>query len=186
MMSSVSIGKWRVNSGIGDICSGTRSAGPETYVEKFDIKNPKGEFVTHSIFSEANTYPDLMVIQKSIPSPSDTFCPGILITTNTHLAFIGAGERLLCYDLIEKVRLWEDRAEFGFFQWQQFGDIVVLSAELEMAAWDDTGKKLWRAFVEPPWHYRVDGETVMLDVMGQIENFNIRTGSVKHRNILLS
>ncbi len=186
MMSSVTIGKWRVSSGIGDICSGTWTAGPTTITEKFDLKNPEGEFVTHSIFSEANTHPDLIVIQKSTPSPRDTFCPGILITLKTDLAFIGAGERLLCYDLKEKKRLCEDTAALGFLQWKQFNDTVILSAELEMAAWDSTGKKLWRAYVEPPWHYIVDGETVTLDVMGEIEKFNIRTGSVKNRNILFS
>jgi hypothetical protein len=48
----------------------------------------------------------------------------------------------------------------------QHADTILLSAELEFAAWSTSGQKLWTMFVEPPWHYTIDGDTVELDVMG--------------------
>jgi hypothetical protein len=41
---------------------------------------------------------------------------------------------------------------FGFHGWQRHEDLVVMSAELEMAAWDLRGVKRWSTFVEPPWN----------------------------------
>jgi hypothetical protein len=55
------------------------------------------------------------------------------------------------------VRLWEDRADFGFHSWQCYDDMIVMSAELELAAWDTQGRKHWTTFVEPPWEHSVDG-----------------------------
>lgn len=36
------------------------------------------------------------------------------------------------------------------------------------------GAKLWSAFVEPPWHCRVDGDAVVIDVMGQVRRRPLR------------
>jgi hypothetical protein len=60
--------------------------------------------------------------------------------------------------------------------WHRFGDYVLMSAELELAAWDIQGKKLWTTFVEPPWEYSVVGGRVHLDVMGNESVFSIAEG----------
>lgn len=56
------------------------------------------------------------------------------------------------------------------------GDVVVMSAELELAAWTVTGHKLWTAFVEPPWDYSVEDDQILLDVMGRRSRFGILHG----------
>jgi hypothetical protein len=55
-------------------------------------------------------------------------------------------------------------------------DVVVVSAELELAAWDVSGRKLWSTFVEPPWEYDVDADIVRLDVMGRRTQFPLVGG----------
>jgi hypothetical protein len=51
-----------------------------------------------------------------------------------------------------------------------------MSAELELAAWDTHGRKLWTRFVEPPWAYTVNGDTIRLDVMGDVSHLRLETG----------
>jgi hypothetical protein len=58
---------------------------------------------------------------------------------------------------------------------------ILLSAELELAAWDTDGRKLWTTFVEPPWGYTVEGDRVHLDVMGNKQSFTLRDGPPKPR-----
>ena len=94
----------------------------------------------------------------------------------TGLLLIGAGERLLAYDIRVPERLWEDRAEFGFWAFARHGDVILMLAELELAAWTTGGRKLWTMFVEPPWTCTVSGQTVTLDVMGQVRSLDLRTG----------
>jgi hypothetical protein len=50
-----------------------------------------------------------------------------------------------------------------------------MSAELELAAWDIDGTRLWSQFVEPPWTYSVEGRLVTLEVMGTETTFDLRT-----------
>ena len=102
--------------------------------------------------------------------------PGVLLVPETAVLFIGAGERLLAYDLRGPTRLWEDQADAGFHGWQRHEDLVVMSAELELAAWDLGGVKRWSAFVEPPWGYHVESGTVHLDVMGTVSSFPLWVG----------
>lgn len=121
-------------------------------------------------------WPDLVVMQTYDPSVAG-FNPGILIAAEADTAFIGAGTRVLAYRLRpEPERLWVDACNFGFWGWAQFGDVVVMSAELELAAWTASGQKLWTMFVEPPWTYTVDGGTVRVDVMGTISEFPLTRG----------
>lgn len=102
--------------------------------------------------------------------------PGVLLVPETSVLFIGAGERLLAYNLLGPGRLWEDQADAGFHRWQRHDDLVVMSAELELAAWDLHGVKRWSTFVEPPWDYRVDGGIVHLAVMGIPSSFPLVSG----------
>lgn len=83
------------------------------------------------------------------------------------LLFIGAGRRLLAYDLKLPARLWEDAADMGFCSWSVYPDPVLIAAELELAAWDRGGRKLWSRFVEPPWTFRVVDDKVHIDVVGK-------------------
>jgi hypothetical protein len=99
----------------------------------------------------------------------------------TDTLFLGAGDRLLAYDLTLPRRLWEEKVEYGFHGWRQCDDVVLMSAELELAAWDARGRKLWTAldavFVEPPWSYTVANGILTLDVMGKILKFPLKAGS---------
>jgi hypothetical protein len=98
------------------------------------------------------------------------------VIPETHLLFIGAGTRLLAYDLRGPRRLWQDEADTGFWFWQRHGEVIVMSAELELAAWDTQGRKLWTTFVEPPWSYEVRGSDLVLDVMGRTTTFPLEVG----------
>jgi hypothetical protein len=51
-----------------------------------------------------------------------------------------------------------------------------MSAEVELAAWTTSGEKLWSTFLEPPWGYFIESETLELDVMGTIRRFPVATG----------
>ena len=121
-------------------------------------------------------WPGLVVAQRFSPGPDAGFAPGALVIPETDLLLVGAGERLLAYDLARPRRLWTDRADTGFWSWQRHGDTVLMSAELELAAWDIRGGKLWSTFVEPPWNYSVEGDTLFLDVMGAISSFPVVRG----------
>ena len=54
-----------------------------------------------------------------------------------------------------------------------------MSAELEPAAGDLSGGKLWSTFVEPPWDYEVWDTQLELDVMGKKSSFSARIGPVR-------
>lgn len=69
-----------------------------------------------------------------------------------------------------------DRADVGFWSWSQHGEFVLMSAELELAAWTAAGVKQWSTFVEPPWSFTVAEGTVALDVMGRTTVFPIAAG----------
>lgn len=105
------------------------------------------------------------------------FVPGVLLVPETKTLFIGAGATLLCYSVgAEPSRLWADETDMGFWSWRGFGGLVLMAAELELAAWTTHGEKLWSTFVEPPWTYEVAGGSVELDVMGTQCSFDIATG----------
>jgi len=124
----------------------------------------------------SNEWPDVVVALRYDPGPDAGFQPGVLILGDTKTLFVGAGTRLLAYDLQAAQRLWVDEADTGFWGWKRHGDVVVMSAELELAAWTATGRKLWTTFVEPPWTYEVQGYSVHLDVMGTTNDFDLVKG----------
>jgi len=102
--------------------------------------------------------------------------PAVAFVPEPARLFVGAGVELLCYDLARPRRLWRDHADCGIHGWEVIDDVVLMSAELELAAWDTAGDKLWTTFVEPPWSYSIKGDQVQLDVMGEITRFGLRTG----------
>jgi hypothetical protein len=122
---------------------------------------------------DGGDWPHLVVTQRFSPTQPG-FSPGVLLVPDAGQLFIGAGTRLLGYHRRSGrwPRTWTDEAEPGFWQWRQHGDVVLMSAELEFAAWTTSGQKLWTTFVEPPWSYKVTGDQVRLGVMGTITTFD--------------
>ena len=149
-----------------------------TLHDDFDINGAGGTALVISVESAASGWPELVVSQRFEPGPEAGFFPGALLVPENHLLFIGAGTRLLAYDLRSVRRVWEDAAETGFWEWKRHDDVVLMSAELEFAAWDLRGKKMWTAYVEPPWDYAVRNGRVELDIMDRKSSFHIKTGPV--------
>jgi hypothetical protein len=125
------------------------------------------------------SWPSLVISQSCEPHGGG-FYPGALIVPETDVLFLGAGEKLWAYDLATPKRLWQESVEYGFLGWARHGDVALMSAECELSAWDLEGRKLWTAldlvYVEPPWSYSVEGETLILDVMGKIFRFPLKKG----------
>ncbi len=142
-------------------------------VDEFNIKS-KEEGLCFVAIQRENDWPFLVVVQSYHPA-GNGFSPGIALVPETDIAFIGAGSRLLAYQLKSPKRLWED-ITFGFWGWGRFGNFIVMSSEEEMAVWNIYGEKLWSKFVEPPWNYEVTGDMVRLDVMGTKSSFSIESG----------
>jgi hypothetical protein len=143
-------------------------------VEEFDLKDPEGAVCFLNVQKHDNA-PFLVVAQRYSPAGGG-FDPGIALVPETHILFLGAGRRLLAYDLTTPRRLWEDTCNMGFWCWTRHGDYIVMLSELEMAAWDIHARKLWTRFVEPPWFYTVSNGMVHLDIMGQKSLFSLATG----------
>lgn len=174
-MFTISVGSWSIRSQLGSL--------PALYAEyrrhsllaeEFDLQNPQRALCFLAVSRSAG-WPELVVVQTFAPSVAG-FDPGVLLVPETETLFIGAGVRLLAYRLHPLQRLWEDECDTGFWHWQQHGNYVLMSAELELAAWDCFGKKLWSTFVEPPWDYGVEGDRVRLNVMGRKSEFDLATG----------
>ncbi|GGR24531.1 hypothetical protein [Deinococcus ruber] len=144
--------------------------------ERFD-DDSEGEFLAVSISENGagSVFSLLFVTQRYQPSEAG-FDPGVLIVPETGVAFIGAGTRLLAYDLHGVSRLWEDAADVGFWWWDREGDIILMAAELELAAYTTAGHKLWSTFVEPPWFYYVAESTLHLNVMDFETKFSVQAG----------
>jgi hypothetical protein len=148
-----------------------------TLVEDFAVADSGGESICFcAARRRGQDWPSLAITQRYSPAVAG-FNPGVLVVPETDRLFLGAGRRLLAYDLSAPSRLWEDEADTGFLFWSRYGEIVVMAAELEIAAWDVRGRKLWSRFVEPPWCYRVEGASVILDVMGTVTRLDLSTGS---------
>lgn len=142
--------------------------------EEFALRPHEGELCYLSVSSSGH-WPFLVVAQRFELSEGG-FDPGAMIVPETKLLFIGAGRRLLSYALDGPRRLWEDTADSGFLEWSRDGDVVLMSAELELAAWDTMGHKLWSMPLEPAWEYHVSGGQVHLDVLGRKSSFPLRAG----------
>ena len=142
-------------------------------VDEFDQEEDEGEKCVLAV-SRGLDWPFLVVTQRcKLPG---IFDPSALLVPETKRVFIGVGERLLAYELDGPTRLWEDTTACGHWRWARHGDHIVMSAELELAAWDLHGTKRWTTFVEPPWSYRVAEGAVHLDVMGQLTSFPLNIG----------
>ena len=165
---SIFQGKWELSVEDGGLpASYTSYTENANFVDEIQIHDAEGRllFLGGSKRGTNRGWPSLVVSQK-YEDARRTWTPGFLVAPDTSLVFIGAGERLLCYDVERHEKLWEDVTDCGFWHWAQYGSYVLMSAELEFAVWDDRGKKLWNTFVEPPWTFEVKGAVVELEVMG--------------------
>ncbi len=147
-----------------------------TLHDDFGLKAPDGTTLVIAVERGSGQWPDLLISQRFDPGPEAGFYPGAFLVPETHLLFVGAGTRLLAYDLQKLRRIWEDAADTGFWGWKRHGDVIVMSAELELAAWTLEGRNCWSTFVEPPWGYEVRGARVYLDVMGRKSVFDLGNG----------
>jgi len=145
-------------------------------VDEIDLKTD-GRYVFVAECPAARDWPSIVVALRYERSAGG-FDPGVAATKSC--LFIGAGNAISCYRRgPDPQKLWTDWVEFGFFGWAIHSDVVVMSAELELAAWDSEGHELWTTFVEPPWSYRVEGNQVTLDVMGSISSFDLVAGPTR-------
>jgi hypothetical protein len=175
-MFRVSVGDYEVccqAGGLPDMLSEYQQRA--AMAEDFGVADEAGSLVCFVSVGRVQQWPSLVVVQRYAPSGCG-FDPGVLLVPETHRLFIGAGRRLLGYDLSRPVRLWEDEADCGFWSWSRHGAVVLMAAELELAAWDLSGRKLWSRFVEPPWEFSIAGDVVAVDVMGVVSRIHLGTG----------
>ncbi len=142
--------------------------------DEIDLNSAEGAFCFIAV-QHGTDWPFLVVAQRYNPA-GNGFNPGIALVPETGIIFIGAGTRLLAYKLEGPQKLWEDTADFGFWGWRRHTDYIIMSAELELAAWTIHGQKLWSTFVEPPWDYSISKGEVLLDVMGKKSSFSLERG----------
>ena len=141
----------------------------------FGVADEAGSSVCFVSVGRPQKWPSLVVVQRYSPAGFG-FVPGVLVVPETHRLFVGAGRRLLGYDLSRPAQLWEDEADCGFWSWSRHGSVVLMAAELELAAWDVDGRKLWSRYVEPPWEFSVAGGVVAVDVMGVVSHVHLGSG----------
>jgi hypothetical protein len=110
-------------------------------------------------------------------SPAEpTFIPSVMFVPETDTVYIGAGERALAYQLDPPLKRSEEEASVGFISWQRHQQYILMSAEMKFAVWDLAGKVLWSQFVEPPYEYTIDNDTMYLTIIGKIFSFPLNTG----------
>lgn len=85
-----------------------------------------------------------LIVEHSHVNPwmDDRLQIDALLVPETHILFAGAHQSVAAYDLRVPARLWSDTADASFHAWQRYGQVVLMSAELEMVAWDMHGRKL--------------------------------------------
>lgn len=153
-----------------------------TLAEFFSCEDASGSLSVVLVMKDDN-WPFLVVAQEYSPGPTSGFYPGIAFIPETHHLFIGAGKRLLVYTLDLKAprKIREEIVLSGFWGWRLYGEYVLMSSELEFAAWDKFGQKCWNCFVEPPWTYTIQAGVVHLDVMGKQVSFQLSDGPDQRR-----
>jgi len=129
--------------------------------DEFDVNASDGRASFLCIWNKASRRADpvLAVSQRYEMTGSPA---AALLVPQSNRVFIGAGERLLCYDIAAPKRIWEDYA-LEFWSWEQATDRVVMRGELEIVVWTTSGRKLWSVPSEPEWTHVIEGRTVVLN-----------------------
>ena len=144
-------------------------------VTEIDIQKSSGQNCFVAVQKNDAPWPFLVVAQRYSPAGYG-FYPGVCFVPETKLLFIGAGQRLLAYQLDPLKQLWEDMTDCGFWRWAKHDKYILMSAELELAAWNIHGQKLWSTFVEPPWNYQITDDMIKVEVMGIYAEFSLMSG----------
>lgn len=143
--------------------------------DEFSLSSDEpGELCFVSV-SATQHWPTLVVAQR-FEGDQAGFDPACLLIPETRTLFLGAGRRLLAYELDPPRRLWEQTVESGFWEWTRHGEIVLMSGELELSAWEIRGNKLWNMPLQPDWEYHVGDGKVHLDVRGRRTVFALDQG----------
>jgi len=179
--STFSIAGWEVKTTVGDLPTMFDNyVSNAQFVEQIDLERKEKEGVffvaIKNTLGSSHNWPSTVIAQRYSPDDYAGFSPGILLVPETSILFIGAGTRLLAYDLAQQEKIWNSNVHVGFWGWEQHGEIVLMLAELELVAWSTKGEKLWSRRVEPPWTISVKGDKVSLDIMGRISKFSITSG----------
>ena len=145
-------------------------------VEEFALEEAKGTecFVGARWGSD---WPVLVLGMRYWPS-GPGWDPGVALVPETWHLFVGAGTRLLAYDLSNPVprRVLDTLAGGGFLRWRVDGGVVTMAAERQLAAWDNRAKALWTVEVDPPGTYRVEAGRVHLEAGSETRTFWLAEG----------
>src|SRR5262245_5194771 len=74
--------------------------------EDFGVRADDGTMLFCAVASASHDWPELVVALRFAPGPEAGFHPGFLLVPDSRRLFIGAGERLLAYELSPARRLW--------------------------------------------------------------------------------
>ncbi|MFT3722297.1 MAG: hypothetical protein QM773_01830 [Hyphomonadaceae bacterium] len=152
------------------------------FVDEIDLKSKRGSRLFVAAYDLAapvrESWKPAMVVAQTYEPCGLGFNPGFLIAPETKRLFIGAGTRILAYDLSAPARLWEDKVDCGFWRWGRYDEFIWMAAELEFAVWSNNAQKLWATFVEPPWEHTFHNGSVTLDVMGKTQTRRMGDGRV--------
>ena len=174
-MHTITIGKYTVLCDHQKSGRVARDIEDAVVVEKLENEDEYNEYIYYGI-TDCGVSPDLVVEGYYSPASVSGFYPGILILPNENIMFFGAGDIVQIWQLSPYKKIHEESPECGFWGWSTHNDLVIMTGELELAAWNNLGEKLWSKFVEPPWYYEVQEETITTNVMDYEESFNIYTG----------
>ncbi len=148
-----------------------------TIVDEISLDDADQHLGVLSVGLSDGSWPFLILRHGGVvPWEKDTLRLDVVLVPETDTLFVGEDRAVWAYNLRQPARLWTDTAEMGFLGWQRHGGVVVMSAELELAAWDLQGHKLWSTFVEPPYDYTIADDTVQLTVMGMLTTFPLGIG----------
>lgn len=156
--------------------TGTTQPAPAERIDHYPGSSDDDCWFRVAVSAPGDTMPSL-VVTASYESAAG-FSPGVLVAPETSHVFIGARTSVLCYQRRKSGwgRDWQRFVEVGFWRWDRHNDVVLMQAELELAAWALDGRPLWSARVEPPWDYAVSEDVVRLEVVGRVSTFPLRAG----------
>jgi hypothetical protein len=176
-MFTITIGRYRVASELDQLPSiyATYRA-RAALCDELELNAP-GRLWFLAVGTETD-WPGLVVAQRFHSGEERGGDPEALLIPETDLVLLGAGQRVVAYTLRKHQRLWADSARAGFFGWRRYGDVVLMLAAGEIAAWDLRGRKLWAVPVDSPWYHHVDEqyESIQLDTRGRRFEFPLKTG----------
>ena len=81
--------------------------------ESFGLSDD-GDYLLVGASQPSREWPTLVVEQRYDPGIRSGFTPGVHLMTETSILLIGAGTRLLAYDILRAKRLWQDKTSCGF------------------------------------------------------------------------